>query len=199
VQTMISRSAMRRILLIVGVIAAISIVVEATTLEKMTIDQMAQASTDIVQAKILAQRTEQRNGVIYTRSTLMVLNRWKGTASSSVDVSVPGGKLGGFQQTFPGTPDLQVGTEYVFFLWTGTSGVTQLVGFSQGVFDYQPTTAGQTATVSRAASTATLIAQGKPVAEGPVKMTLAELDQAIRRALGGTATGAGSAKGAPAK
>ena len=38
------------------------------------------------------------------------------------------------RQTYPGAPQFQPGDQFVLFLWTGRSGMTQIMGFSQGVF-----------------------------------------------------------------
>ena len=41
-----------------------------------------------------------------------------------------------------GAPTLRAGREYVLFLWTSRSGLTQLMGMSQGLFSVERTTAG---------------------------------------------------------
>ena len=165
----------------------------ATTLERMSIEEMAQQSTEIVRARVTSQRAEQRNGVIYTRSVLTVLDRWKGTPAATVEVSVPGGKLGNLQQSFPGAPALGQGAEYVFFLWTGKSGVTQVIGLSQGVFSYTVDAKGQ-GQVGRAAAAASMLENGKPVADSSVAMSLSQLDQAIRKALSTASSGKAAAQ-----
>ena len=45
-----------------------------------------------------------------------------------------GGTAGRFRQSVPGVPQLVTGKEYLLFLWTGPSGRTQVIGFTQGVF-----------------------------------------------------------------
>src|SRR5258705_12946697 len=64
-------------------------------------------------------------------------------AAAQVEVQVPGGTFQGQQQNFAGTPQLTEGAEYVFFLWTGPSGATHLLGLSQGVLDVTTNSAGE--------------------------------------------------------
>jgi hypothetical protein len=156
----------------------------AATLEQLSLDQMAKQSTEIVRGRVLSSTVDQRGGVLYTRSRLQVAERWKGNSSSVVEVSVPGGKLGNLNQTFSGAPKLEIGTEYVLFLWTGKSGVTQVIGLSQGLFSLTLDTKGQ-ARVERAAAAAEMLdGSGRPVQDAPVAMTLAALDRSIRQSLG---------------
>ena len=147
---------------------------------------MAQQSTEIVRGRVVSATPEQRNGLIYTRSSFQVLERWKGAAAATVEISVPGGKLGKLHQTIAGAPELAVGSEYVLFLWTGPNGVTQVIGLTQGVFSLTATAGGQARVAARSAASgaAMLDSAGKPVADTPVTMTLADLDLAIRKALG---------------
>jgi len=155
----------------------------AATLEQLTLDQMAQQSTEIVRGRVISSSAAQRNGIIYTTSRFQVLERWKGQPAATVDVSVPGGRLGNLQQTFAGAPVLSQGAEYVLFLWTGRSGVTQVIGLSQGVLDLALDSKGQ-AQVARPAAMATMLsASGRVVSDSPLSMSLAALDQSIRRAL----------------
>ena len=45
-----------------------------------------------------------------------------------------GGVAGGIRQSVSGAPELKPGQEYVLFLWTSRSGLTQVIGLSQGLF-----------------------------------------------------------------
>jgi hypothetical protein len=175
------------VLLLIGGMGLVTVLAPsaaATTLEKLSLEQMTVQSTEIVRGRMLSAVTEQRNGIIYTRSRFQVLERWKGQTAATVEVSVPGGTLGKLHQTFAGSPAMAPGAEYVLFLWTGKSGVTQVIGLSQGVFDLKIDVKGQ-AQVARAAATSQMLsASGEPVSDASVRMTLAELDRAIRSTLG---------------
>ena len=97
--------------------------------------EMISKSTAIVRARVTGTRTAANGPMIYTFSRLQVIERWKGSPESSVEVATPGGKVNGLEQYFSGTPKLVEGSEYLFFLWTGKNKITQVMGLSQGVFD----------------------------------------------------------------
>jgi hypothetical protein len=152
-------------------------------LEKLSLERMILESTAIVRGRVVSTSVSQRGSLLYTRAKVQVGERWKGGTEATVEVSVPGGRSGNLRQTFTGAPNLEPGAEYLLFLWTGKSGVTQVIGFSQGVFDISMDTKGQPV-AARAASTETMLdATGRTVADGPVKMTLAEMDKLIRATL----------------
>jgi len=107
----------------------------ATTLEQLSMTSMIQQSTAIVRAKVTGSYAANRKGQIYTFYRLQVLENLKATTPASAEVAVPGGSLNGVQQVVPGAPGLVAGQEYVLFLWTSKSGLTQVIGLSQGLFD----------------------------------------------------------------
>lgn len=115
--------------------------VSAATLRQLSMDQMTQSATAIVRARVTGSSASLTGTTIYTHYQLQVSEVWKG--KSSTDVVVPGGVAGGYRQSFPGVPALQTGLEYVLFLWTSpTTGLTHLVGLSQGVFGVSPQSDG---------------------------------------------------------
>ncbi len=58
----------------------------------------------------------------------------------------------GIRQIAVGSPELATGSEYVVFLWTGKSGLTQIIGLSQGLFLAVKDAAGNIALTSRPAA-----------------------------------------------
>ena len=115
----------------------------ATTLQQLTVEEMAQKSTAIVRAKLTGS-----NGIrygtdvftVYQFETLETVKRSNGTQPT--EVGVPGGIAGGIRQVVAGAPVLRAGQEYILFLWTGRSGLAQVIGMSQGLFGVECTTAG---------------------------------------------------------
>lgn len=103
-------------------------------LERLTLDKMIEHSTAIVRARATKSRTVQSGPVLYTETRLDVLEQWKGSPVSRLEVSLPGGALGDLHQQFVGVPHLQPGKTYVAFLWKGPSGRVHIVGLSQGLF-----------------------------------------------------------------
>src|SRR5580704_11820147 len=112
----------------------------ATTLQKLSLDDMIQQSTGIVRAKVTGSRSALRGQNIYTYYRLHVLETARALEAAKVnpgqdiEVAVPGGSVNGVRQVAIGAPELNAGAEYVVFLWTGKSGLTQIIGLSQGLF-----------------------------------------------------------------
>ena len=106
--------------------------VRATALEQLTLDDMIRQSTAIVRARVTGSHAGMRSGNIYTYFQLQVVENWKGQPIA--EVAVPGGVAGGIRQNVSGAPELKRGQEYVLFLWTSRSGLTQVIGLSQGLF-----------------------------------------------------------------
>lgn len=108
--------------------------VAGATLESLSLDQLIEKSTAIVRGRVTASHAVKRGQVIYTVSNVDVMEQWKGAPGGSAEAALPGGVLDGQRQTFSGAPTLDLGREYVLFLWTGEGGLTQVIGMSQGVF-----------------------------------------------------------------
>ncbi len=153
----------------------------ATTLEKLSVDDMVQKSTSIVRGKATASTTTQRGSVIYTIYRFQVTEVLKGSGTSgATDVYVPGGIYGGFRQSVSGSPTLDTGVEYVLFLWTSPKGIPQVIGLSQGVFEVK-TSAGGERILTRGPIAADMIdASGNSIEDQGLKLTLTRLQQRVR-------------------
>src|SRR3954470_6665705 len=105
----------------------------AATLQQLSMDQMTESATAIVRARVVGASAGFTGSTIYTHYKLQVVETWKGTPAD--DVMLPGGVANGYRQSFPGVPSLTMGAEYVLFLWKSSlTGITHLVGLSQGLF-----------------------------------------------------------------
>src|SRR5579872_7406985 len=111
--------------------ALFSLHLPAATLSRLSLDDMINQSTAIVHARVQSSSTALRGSIIYTYYQIQVLDTWKGQAAGSV--AVPGGAVNGSQQSFDGAPQLTEGKEYIIFLWTSPSGLTQIIGLTQGL------------------------------------------------------------------
>lgn len=153
----------------------------AATLERLSTDEMIGKSTAIVRGKVLSSRSAFRGPMIYTYSRVQVLEQWKGAVASEVEVACPGGKANGMEQNFSGAPALATGSEYLLFLWTGKSGMTQIIGLSQGVFDVKLSKG--VAMVARPASTEAMLdgITKLPVSDQSVLMPLRDMRVKISR------------------
>jgi hypothetical protein len=116
------------------VLALVTLRLQCATLEQLSLPGMIAKSTAIVRAKVVSSYAAMSGPVVYTHYQLQVSERYKGTPQSTVDVAIPGGAANGIRQVWGGAPQLNSGAEYVFFLWTGKSGLTQVMGLTQGLF-----------------------------------------------------------------
>ena len=160
----------------------------ATTLRKLSIDDMIQQSTAIVRVQVTGSSSAFRGKDIYTYYQLQVIENMKSASASnmtqSLAVAVPGGVAGGVRQMVAGAPALANGQEYVIFLWTSKSGLTQVIGLSQGLFAVTQNSAGVAAIVRPASISMMLNQSGQVVTDQPVSMTLTALRSEIQSVLG---------------
>ncbi len=143
---------------------------------------MSQAATAVVRAKVTSASARFTGSTIYTHYQLQVTENWKGF--NPTEVAVPGGVANGYRQNFPGMPQLVVGSEYVMFLWTSsTTGITHLVGLSQGLFNLSSQPDGSTLAVRPLIGEMILDAQGRRVTDQAVQMNVASLKSQVSHAL----------------
>jgi hypothetical protein len=114
---------------------------------------------------------------------VQVNQTYKGTVGREIPVAVPGGRFGTVVQNFSGAPTLNEGQDYLLFLWTSPSGLTQVIGLSQGLYRLKRSTAGEAIVSRPAAAEGMLDASGKFVEDTPVTMGYREMIDKIRRTL----------------
>ena len=154
---------------------------EATTLEHLSFDDMLSKSTSIVRGRIGEGRGELVGRMIYTRYSVQVTETFKGSASTTVDVLVPGGSANGLTQSIAGAPKLSTGSEMVLFLWRSPKNVNLVIGMSQGAFDITKDSSGDQLMVRNAVSDATVLDKSlKPVTDSGMRFTMTELRKRTR-------------------
>ena len=109
----------------------------ATTLVRMSLSQLAQASSTIVEAHVVAQttRVNASHTRIYTYTTVQLDKALKGSPPTTLVIEQPGGTVGNFHVRVPGTALLRPQSQYILFLEPARS--TQayhMVGMMQGAF-----------------------------------------------------------------
>lgn len=168
-----------RSILILCAVACLS--ARAATLEQMSIEDLTRESTSIVRGSVGESRTAQVGPLIYTFTTLRIAENLKGEAVREIEIALPGGRIGDLSQRFGGVPQLEPGKEYLFFLWRGPSGLTQVTGLSQGLIEIKDA-AGSDRFAVREPSPELLIApgSGEAVKNGGLRMPLRELIARIR-------------------
>jgi hypothetical protein len=158
------------------VLGCLTLPLQCATLEQLSMPDMIAKSTAIVRAKVVGSYAAMFGPVIYTHYQLQVSERYKGAAQSTVDLAIPGGVANGVRQVWDGAPLLESGAEYVFFLWTGKSGLTQVMGLTQGLFSVAQDGSKDPA-VTRAASHDTMLDRntGRAVQDQTLNMALSGL------------------------
>lgn len=178
-----SATPVKRLLLSTLILAYCAVALPAATLERLSLDDLIGKSTTIVRGKILNSYTAVNGPVIYTHYRVQTSETLKGTANTIVEFQLPGGIANNMRQSFAGVPQFKPGDEYVFFLWTGRTGTTQVMGLTQGLFSVAPGGAADPLT-TRAATHEVMLdrSTGKQVKDQTLTMYLSELRARIRGA-----------------
>lgn len=169
-----------------AVAVVVSATLSATTLERLSMNDLALQSHVVVRATVTGGGAEYVNGSVSTRYQLSVAEVWKGAVSTSqLDVYVPGGRAGGFRELVPGAPVMNAGSEYVVFLWIGRSGRAQIIGLSQGLFNVTKDSSG-TMVLERAGAKETMIdpATGRSVTDETVRMKASDVKALVKKRQG---------------
>ena len=179
-----SQTRMRRISLLLLCLAPWLAPLQGATLERLSLDDVIQKSSDIVRVRVLGSRADFRGSLIYTHWSLQVSERLKGADQQTIGVLVPGGKSSGFRQEVPGAPRLVPGKEYLLFLWTSKTGSLYITGWGQGVFDLSKN-AGGDLMATRAAIDETMLdaATWLPVKDEGIRVRYSEMSARISTTL----------------
>jgi hypothetical protein len=169
---------------LLAVLALAAPFVPAATLQQLSMDQMTDLATSVVRARVTGVSTaiSTASGVptIYTHYQLQVSEVWKGSALS--EVAMPGGTVGSQHQEFPGVPELQVGSEYVLFLWKSpTTGTIQTLGLTQGIFEVSGQPDGSIVAHRRQSGELMVDATGHRVTDRAVRMGVTQMKARVRR------------------
>jgi len=106
----------------------------ATTLEHMSVAQMARASQEIVRARCVGNSVGWDEGEIWTFTTFRVEEVWRGHAAGPITVRLLGGRTGQLTSLVAGVPRFLPGEEVVLFLQRTSRGDFSIVSWEQGTF-----------------------------------------------------------------
>lgn len=173
--------------IVAALLGCFALPVSSATLERLTLDDMTTRSTAIVRGRVVSSSTAARGPIIYTHYRIQVTERWKGAEAQMLDVVVPGGAAGAMRQSFSGAPLLANGSDYVLFLWQSRSGLTHIIGLSQGLFTVKPDSKGTLTALRPAATEPLLDASGKLVRSESLSMPLQGLRDQVQRTMAGGA------------
>ena len=105
---------------------------DATTLRRLSVDELSVLSDTVVVGNVSNQRAAFEGGVIWTTSTVDVESCWAGPCGTNqVEVHTPGGVVGDIEQRVSGLTPIEVGDTLVLFL-VRRGRHLQPVSFGQG-------------------------------------------------------------------
>ena len=176
---------MRR-LLITALLGALG-TLPGSTLRQLSLDDMILQSTTIVRGRVQPANTLNHGSMIFSHYTVQVTETYKGPAAGQIEIGVPGGTVNGAVQRYAGAPALSPSQDYVLFLWTSKTGLTQIIGLSQGLFSLVSSSGAPVIVVRAAATERMLNAAGQPVNDNDIRMPLSDLKSHIQSVLAGQA------------
>lgn len=111
-------------------------VARGTSMVSMSMQQLTQASSDIVQAHVVSQISawNSLHTQIVTYTTMAVTQTLKGDAGATVQVRQLGGTVGNLTVSVPGDVAFKPQREYILFLEPSGGSNYRVVGMSQGAF-----------------------------------------------------------------
>jgi hypothetical protein len=176
---------MRRLIIAALVTAGLA-PLPGSTLLQLSLNDMIAKSTAIVHGTVQPSYSEVRGSIVYTHYQVQVSATYKGAPQPFWDLAVPGGIANGIRQSFAGAPALAPGQDYLLFLWTSKSGLTQVIGLSQGLFNVSSNSSGQLI-VSRGAAAETMLnSAGQVVTDADIQMPLTKMNSRIQAVLAGS-------------
>lgn len=172
----------RRLLLLAAVLSTGIAPLGSATLERLSMDDLIAKSTAIVRGKVIGSWAAFTGSIVYTHYNIQVSETIKGQARNLVEIVVTGGSVKGVHQNFAGSPTLNNGDEFVFFLWTSKAGLTQIMGLTQGLF-VLPRDGSPDPTATRPATRELMLdpATARPVKDAVLSMRLSDLRSLIAK------------------
>jgi hypothetical protein len=122
--------------------------VRATTLVRLSLDQLASGSDAVARVNFSSAVTRWENGTIWTITTVKVIETLKGNLPGEISVRLPGGRVGHLTATVEGTPRFNPGDDAIVFLKISQAGGFTVAGWVEGTFRVlrDPRTGNQTVT-----------------------------------------------------
>ncbi|MGA2483669.1 MAG: hypothetical protein ABSF92_11205 [Candidatus Acidiferrales bacterium] len=128
------------ILFLIGLVL-IAVVARATTLARLSFEDLAARADSVVRARCLSTESRWENGEIWTFSDFEVLDAPKGLVGGLITVRGLGGRADGFVSTVEAVPHFSPGEEvYLFLLPARTNAADArgpsflVLGWAQGAF-----------------------------------------------------------------
>jgi len=121
--------------LLIAAITTIVTPLSATSVRRLSFEELIQTATTIVEGSVVDSRTYRSTDgkLILTSYTINVQENLKGASGSTVTVTTVGGRIGNTILHVAGVPVFQTGENAVLFL-EKTGAYTTVVGLNQGKF-----------------------------------------------------------------
>jgi hypothetical protein len=108
--------------------------IHATTLARLSIDQLAAAADATARLRCTSVESRWENGQIWTVTSFDVVETMKGALPAQITVRLPGGRVGHLTATIDGTPKFNAGDEAVVFLERSRAGGFSVAAWVEGTF-----------------------------------------------------------------
>ena len=118
----------------VAVLLCAAASMHATTLARLSLDEMAAAADAAARLRCASAQSRWENGQIWTVTSLEVLETMKGTLPARITVRLPGGRVGHLTAIVDGTPKFSPGDEVVAFLEKSGAGGFSVTAWVEGTF-----------------------------------------------------------------
>jgi hypothetical protein len=112
----------------------IAIAASATTLSRLTLEDLAAKSTAIARLRCLGSYSRWDGGEIWTETKFEVVDPEEGSLSGTITVRTLGGRVGHLQSHVDEVPAFRPGEEVFLFLWNREAEPFRVLGWSQGTF-----------------------------------------------------------------
>lgn len=115
----------------------IAVPATASRVRRLTLDEVRDRADRIIIGEVIgvSTRLAPTGQTVFTDYEVRVREQLAGEYRPVTIVSISGGEAGGLGVAVPGVPQLQVGKQYVFFLYKGNPVPVPTVGWGQGLFE----------------------------------------------------------------
>jgi hypothetical protein len=115
-------------------VVSIAFAVRATTLQRMSLDQLAQAAGTVVRARCASTSARWESGAIWTFSAFDIVERFKGNPPARIWVRSPGGRIDHIATRVEDAPAFRPGDDAVLFLEATADGGYGVTAWAEGTF-----------------------------------------------------------------
>jgi hypothetical protein len=157
----------------------------ATTLARLSLDQLAAGSDAVARVRCAGTESHWENDSIWTVLTFAVVETMKNQLPGEIQVRLPGGHVGHLTASVDGTPQFHPGEEAVVFLERSRAGGFTVAGWVEGTFriSRHPQTGQETVTQDSSAFAVFDVATRTFRTEGIRRMPIEEFHARIAAAI----------------